>query len=333
MDAIVEAGIETIVLDECHHLLDHWALVVAYLAGRIRERGGTGLLIGLTATLPSPDDETEFENYDQLLGKVDYEVPTPAVVKEGHLAPYRDHVWFTEPTPAEAGFIRHHEGLLYELMFQVLSTPDGLSYLESQLLPASGEDEDPLVQLDRALAEDFPLTRSCAVVLREVAPQHPLVAALPTTLFDRCSTDDLLTVLSRFAHTRLLSDPDAQKQWEYVRRSLADFGYHLTDRGIRRGRNPVETTLAFSAAKDHSAVEILHRELAGPDANRIRAVVVTDFVVHGNHRGQSGDDAAGALRVFDLLARDQLTARLAPVLVTAQHLRVRDADAARSQRH
>lgn len=340
IDRIVAAGVRTIVLDECHHLLDHWAIVVAYLAGRIRETGTEPTLIGLTATLPSADDGTEFENYSGLLGEVDYEVPTPAVVKEGHLAPYRDHVLFTEPTPAEAAFIRRHESLLHDLITQVLSTPDAVSYLEEQLQPAStagadadahGEadahDETPLARIDRALSADFALTRSCGLVLREVAPEHPLVAAIPPVLLDRCSTDDLLTVLARFAQSRLLSDPAAERQWEYVRRSLADFGYSLTDRGIRRGRDPVETTLAFSAAKDHAAVEILHRELAGADGDRIRAVVVTDFVEHGNSRGLAGDRPAGALRTFDRLAVDPVTAGLRPVLLTSRHLRVRAEDA------
>lgn len=330
IDRFVAAGVRTVVLDECHHLLDHWALVVAYLAGRIRESGVEPLLIGLTATLPSPDDETEFENYSQLLGEVDYEVPTPAVVKEGHLAPYRDHVMFTEPTAAEAGFIRRHEALLHDMITRVLSTPDAVSYLEQQLQPADASDADDgalLTRLDRAFSADFALTRSCAVVLREVAPRHPLIDAIPPVLLERCTTDDLLTVLSRFAQARLLSDPAAERQWEYVRRSLADFGYALTDRGIRRGRNPVESTLAFSAAKDHAAVEILRRELDGPDGDRIRAVVVTDFVEHGNNRGLAGDAPAGALRTFDLLSVDDVTAGLRPVLLTAQHLRVRAEDA------
>lgn len=330
IDRLVAAGVRTVVLDECHHLLDHWAIVVAYLAGRIRESGVEPTLIGLTATLPSPDDETEFENYSQLLGDVDYEVPTPAVVKEGHLAPYRDHVLFTEPTPAEAVFIRRHESLLHDLIRQVLSTPDALAYLEQQLQPDDPSDDagtDTLARLDRAFSTDFALTRSCALVLREAAPQHPLVTAIPPALLDRCTTDDLLTVLSRFAHARLLADPAAARQWEYVRRSLADFGYALTDRGIRRGRNPVETTLAFSAAKDHAAVEILHRELTGAEGDRIRAVVVTDFVEHGNSRGLAGDAPAGALRTFDLLAVDPVTSRLRPVLLTSQHLRVRAEDA------
>lgn len=342
IDRLVAAGVRTIVVDECHHLLDHWALVVAYLAGRIREQGVEPLLIGLTATLPSPDDETEYENYSQLLGEVDYEVPAPAVVREGHLAPYRDHVLLTEPTPAEAAFIRRHEVLLHDMLLDVLSTADGIAFLEQQLQPDGGEghadggepgrghadaDADEMIaRVDRAFSADFALARSSAVVLREVVPQHPLLVAIPPVLLDRCTTDDLLAVLVRFAQTRLLPDPTARNQWEHVRRSLADFGYLLTDRGLRRGRDPIETTLASSAAKDRAAVDILHRELAGGDGQRISAVVVTDFVTHGNGRG--ADAAAGALRTFATLAADPVLAPLRPVLLTARHLRVRPADAA-----
>ena len=339
IDALVEAGIRTIVLDECHHLLDHWALVVAYLTARIRAAGATPVVIGLTATLPSPDDETEFENYSQLLGEVDYEVPAPAVVKEGHLAPYSDQVWFTEPEPAEAAFIRRHESLLEDLVLRVLSSPDGLAYLEEQLQPEATESTAPSsppaldaelarrARLERALSADFTLTRSAGVVLKAVAPGHPLTPLLPPTLFGRCTTDDLLTVLTRFAQTRLLTDPAARGQWEYVRRALADFGHHLTDRGLRRGRNPVETTLTYSAAKDRATIDILRQELRGDAAAQLRAVVVTDFVEHGNHRGLAGEPA-GALRVFEVLSADEATRELRPVLLTARHLRVRAEDAA-----
>ncbi|MFB7844960.1 DEAD/DEAH box helicase family protein [Microbacterium sp. NPDC056052] len=344
LERIVDAGVDTIVLDECHHLLDHWALVVAYLVGAIRERGGRGLVIGLTATLPDVADGTEFDNYTQLLGDVDFEVPTPAVVKEGHLAPYRDHVWFTEPVPAEAAFIRRHGEHLDALLAQVLSTPDGIRYLEERLQPADPDPpEDPSAEsapaaqtlegtaampppspaaLERALADDLPFTRSCGVVLRALAPQHPLCAILPPVLFERCTTDDLLTVLARFALTRLLPDPGAKRQWRYVKKALADFGLLLTDRGLRRGRDPVETTLAFSEAKDRAAVDILRLELSGADGARVKAVIVTDFVEHGNSRGLVGETAAGALRAYDFVVNDPLSAALNPVLLTADRIRV-----------
>ncbi|WP_258132285.1 hypothetical protein [Microbacterium sp. MYb62] len=269
-------------------------------------------------------------------------MPAPAVVKEGHLAPYRDQVWFSEPDPAEAAFIRRHESLLEDLVLRVLSSPDGLRYLEEQLQPEEtaadapprSPEPDPepdpefarRARLERALSVDFALTRSAGVVLTAVAPAHPLASLLPSTLFGRCTTDDLLTVLTRFAQTRLFTDPAARGQWEYVRRALADFGYHLTDRGLRRGRNPVETTLTYSASKDRAAIAILHRELEGDAAAQVRAVIVTDFIEHGNHRGLAGEPA-GALRVFELLAADEVTRELHPILLTARHLRVRAEDA------
>ncbi|MFJ4046514.1 DEAD/DEAH box helicase family protein [Microbacterium sp. NPDC089987] len=332
IDRVVEAGVDTVVLDECHHLLDHWALVVAYLRSRIRASGGTGLLIGLTATLPSPDDETGFDNYSQLLGDVDYEVPTPAVVKEGHLAPYRARVWFTEPVPQEADFIRRSEAQLHELVTQVLSSPDGLGFLVDQLQPtvddqqtaddsASSSDERARRDIDRALSADFPLATACGSVLRAVAPGHPLAVLLEPSLFGRPSTDDLLQVLARFALDRLLADPDAHPQWRFLKGALADFGLHLTDRGLRRGRDPVESTLAASVAKDHAAVEIIRHELSAADGERVRAVVVTDVVESGNTRGLTGDAAPGVLRIFEMLAADPITAALSPVLLTGEHLR------------
>ncbi len=169
-------------------------------------------------------------------------MPAPAVVKEGHLAPYRDSIWFTQPDPTEAAFIRRHEALLADLVGQVLSSPDGVAYLEATLQPepAAGSvpptaTDDPDIarraRLEHALSTDFTLTRAAGVVLRAAAPGHPLGALLPPVLFGRCTTDDLLTVLTRFAQTRLLTDPTALRQWEHVRGALADFGLHLTDRG------------------------------------------------------------------------------------------------------
>lgn len=334
LERLVDHGVETIILDECHHLLDHWAFVVAYLAGRIRERGGQPQLIGLTATLPSPDDEEAFENYSQLLGEVDYEVPTPAVVKEGHLAPYRDFVWFTGPTAPELAFIRKHETRLFALVRDLLATDDGVAFLQAQLQPGLFPETNAdmaaptaLAALDHALAGDFFLTRSCALVLREVAPDHPLVAMLPPSLLERCGTEDLLGALARYALERLLPEPAREPLWAETKLSLADFGYHLTDRGIRRGRNPIELTLAASESKDHAAAAILRHELGSSEGNQVRAVVITDFAVHGSLRSTSGGKPAGALRCFDTLMAVPEIARLCPILLTGKHLRVRTPDA------
>jgi superfamily II DNA or RNA helicase len=85
IDRIVALGVGTVVLDECHHLLDYWAFILREL---IQALPGVRV-VGLTATLPNPANESEYQNYTSLLGEVDFEVPTPAVIKEGNLAPFR----------------------------------------------------------------------------------------------------------------------------------------------------------------------------------------------------------------------------------------------------
>nr|WP_269453865.1 DEAD/DEAH box helicase family protein [Pseudoclavibacter sp. 13-3] len=371
IDRLVAHGVRTIILDECHHLLDHWALVIRCLVARIRATGDTPLLIGLTATLPSSEDP-HYANYAQLLGEVDYEVPTPAVIREGNLAPSRDIVWFTEPTADEQRFLRRHDDELQQLITDTLGAADGHDWLISVLQPPASESSaamspdsedapgaslaasrpsalDSQAARDAALARafdtDFDLAHAAAVMLADLDPRHPLVGRLPAGSTAAPTAEDRFTVLARYALQRLLIDPARVGEWRRMRRVLADLGWRLTDRGLRRGRDTVEQVLAMSAAKDQAAVDILHEELRH-DGELVRAVVVTDFATHGNSRSQrhaaeisggarlrgaaAGPTAAsavsaqsGALRAFDTIAADPAIAELHPVLVTGQHLRVR----------
>ncbi|MCR2826053.1 hypothetical protein, partial [Microbacterium sp. zg.Y909] len=107
---------------------------------------------------------------------------------------------------------------------------------------------------------------------------------------------------------------------------LADFGYSLSDRGVRRTRDPVDTMLASSLAKDHAACDILRLEREALGDERLRALVVTDFASHGNkHGGLVG--TSGALRTFTSLVNDTATSRLRAILVTGSHARIATCDA------
>ncbi|MDY5601736.1 MAG: DEAD/DEAH box helicase family protein [Schaalia hyovaginalis] len=142
IDGLVRAGVRTIVLDECHHLLDHWALVLHLLRSKIEEAGGDPLLIGLTATPPDPATPVEERNYTGLLGEVDYEVPTPAVIRAGDLAPVRTWAWFTRATPKERGFIERHERMLERALMDVFAAPDGLAFLHECLIAPESDPDD-----------------------------------------------------------------------------------------------------------------------------------------------------------------------------------------------
>jgi len=353
IDRLVAHGVETVVLDECHHLLDHWALVVATLVARLRAAGREPLLIGLTATLPSPDDADEYDNYTSLLGDVDYEVPVPAVVREGNLAPYRDLVRFTEPTDQELAFLSAHAEGLEVLLRATFAVDTGLQFLAETLQPpmppspaepprgpldpppavaehdsADGTDAAAVdARLAAAFAHDFAGAEAAAAMLATAAPRHPLVEHLPDVARRPPSADETMRLLARFALDRLLPDPAAERQWHRIRRTLADFGYSLSDRGVRRTRDPVDTMLASSLAKDHAACDILRLEREALGDERLRALVVTDFASHGNtHGGLVG--TAGALRTFTSLVNDAAVAGLRAMLVTGSHTRIatRDAD-------
>jgi superfamily II DNA or RNA helicase len=88
-------GIRTLVVDEAHHLTAWWSRVIFSLYDFL----GNAHIVGLTAT--PPFDDIDFfdldDSYADLLGEVDYYIPTPAIIKSGKLAPYSDLAYFVKP--------------------------------------------------------------------------------------------------------------------------------------------------------------------------------------------------------------------------------------------
>lgn len=106
-----------IICDECHHLLGHWGRVMA----SARELLNDPIIIGLTATPPDKDGklEADVKRYDEFFGPVDFEVPVPAVVKDGFLAPYQDLAYFVRPLPDEISYIANADAQLYDLVLSL----------------------------------------------------------------------------------------------------------------------------------------------------------------------------------------------------------------------
>ena len=313
LDALVTAGVATIVLDECHHLKAHWAIVVHYLVRRLKRAGLSPTLIGLTATEPSGEDRSA-RRYRALLGDVDAEVPVPAVIRAGHLAPCRQLAWFTLPSPEETTFLATAGEELHHRVGELLLSPDGIDYLlevvappMSSTAPVGGSGSGPLPRIAGADVDHAPTTarprEEDELVRRIVAgfDADPLLAASAAALLrktgsyrgtalstrvvpllpelDLLDLDDELRLLSRYAHDRLLAAPERRRDWESTRELLRGFGLYLTDSGIRAGRSPVDTITAASRAKDTAVVDILRHELDSI-GERLRAVVVTDAAEH-----------------------------------------------------
>lgn len=286
VDDLVDAGVGTVVLDECHHLLSYWALVVRALIERLDDPQ----VIGLTATLPDLDDDDERASYLTLLGDVDFEVPTPAVVKEGDLAPYRDLVHFVRPTKREHDYLVELQREFADAVTAVLTDVPFRSWVAEQ----EGS-SDPLLSV-------------AAIAFGSVSQVEDLAIEDWVRLLERYSLDVL----------RVSTDETERARFTQLRVALGPLGFTLTDRGLRSNRSPGDLVLAFSQSKDVAAVDILSRE-AKALGSRLQALVVTDF-----ERQRSGvrsadvldADAGSARRVFAALIDNAATNALDPVLVT-----------------
>jgi len=337
---LVAHGVRTVVLDECHHLLDYWAIVLRYLIQKIEDPR----VIGLTATLPSPEGDVEFENYTSLLGDVDFEVPTPAVVKEGDLAPYRDLALFVKPTRDEMRYLKNIQDEFEAAVAELTDSRKFRDWVIASTFERIGTED--VIQPWSEFLNKLPIFSVAALrFLRRI--QHPMPPELliPTEAEEKMILDDWATLLERYGLDVLKTSSDKadHQQLKRLRKILLPFGLTLTERGMRQQRSPGDLVLTFSEAKDHAVAHILAQESQAM-GDQLRAVVVTDFerMSSGVKRlAKSGDsqssektnpeifpldpDAGSAHRVFRHLVEHADTGTLEPILVTGKTLLV-DAD-------
>lgn len=135
-------GTACIILDECHHLLDWWALVVTCLVERLRTDREVAI-IGLTATPPDSETETEAANHRALLGDVDAELQLVAVVAEGQLAPWRDGLRVSCVSGAEQAFLDDWETQLTRTLDGALVMEEFIDWAVAHISDAAADQRAP----------------------------------------------------------------------------------------------------------------------------------------------------------------------------------------------
>jgi superfamily II DNA or RNA helicase len=314
----------TLVLDECHHLLELWGRLLQAVVGQLDKPR----IVGLTATPPHLMTAEQAVLHRALFGAVDLEVSAPALVREGLLAPYQELAFLTRPSPAEADYIAGSSLRFAELRAGLLdpsfASVPFLGWLQARVVErrsAGGaqvswarfeKDEpalaDAAVRLHVAGLLDLPE----GARVRE-QHRHPPTAA------------DWVALIGDYTQRCLLAseDPRDERALGAIRRALPAVGYRLTRAGVRAGESPVDRVLARSESKARAAIEILAAESAEL-GSRLRALVLCDFEDAG---GMVPADLAGVLRsgsgtrlVLETLLADPQAAALDPVLMTGRHV-------------
>lgn len=307
-----------LVLDECHHLLEVWGRLLGELLHTVEH----ARVLGLTATPPDSLNREQAALVGELFGEIAFRAGVPAVVKEGHLAPFAELAWLTTPTAHETEWLAAEATRFTELTTYLTDPTFGsMSFLE---------------WITARFVEPVPQTRSWAEVVKaepELADaalrmSHAGLLAAPegARLNEQHrrgpDTDDWVALLGDWMVNHVTRSHDVRDRdvVQKVRRALPAVGYVWTRRGIRRGRSAVDRVLARSHAKTTAAVEIVAHELSLLGA-RTRMLVLCDHErasatlptgLHGVLDQQSGSACAA----LEALVADPTTAPLSPLMVT-----------------
>lgn len=130
--------IQTIVVDEAHHLKNEWWQTLT----KIKEKLDP-IVVGLTATPPYDVSAVEWQRYTELNGAVDSEISVPELVIEGDLCPHQDYVFFTLPSEKEQRHILDFRQGIERLFREIKEDKTLLQAIENHPILIN-----PLEQLD-----------------------------------------------------------------------------------------------------------------------------------------------------------------------------------------
>jgi hypothetical protein len=339
IDQLAGAGIGCVVLDECHHLLDWWALVVGALVERL-DADCPVAIVGLTATLPDPDSSREAENYRGLLGEVDAELQLAAMVAEGAVAPWRDGVRVAGLTAPEQDFLDDWTGRLCADLDEELTSDPFLAWAVAQIADPALEarvlagtagtvegwdrfwDRDPLTA---AAVARWWAARGMSLPAGFDPPEDvhgPFGVTDRLRLVDAWLHDPLAPTAADSAELTPAGGPNEVREvGDRVGRVLRRYGLALTTSGVRWGRSAADLVCARSSAKGPAAADVLAGE-ARRRGDRLRALVVVErdraTTPPAAARAVLGEDAGTVARVLAALCARGEVAELGVVAVTGR---------------
>ncbi|MHC4356156.1 MAG: DEAD/DEAH box helicase, partial [Planctomycetota bacterium] len=340
-----DRGVGLLILDECHHLMGHWGRVLADAEELLEEP----IVIGLTATPPDRTDRApqDILRYDEFFGPVDFEVPVPAVVKDGYLAPYQDLAYFVRPASEELTYLATTDREFHQVVEELCrpaaekdeagdgreSLPDWAGRVMAERILPTGKVKDwtAFERRDPELARSLPLLATArGMPLPEDIPPPDVSAG--NDLLDSSGLpriDLLVPVLDRYIRHRLQRS-DNPADHELAQRAIARLrvlGVQITETGPRPCASPVGRVMAYSRAKTAALLEILKAEQSNL-GGKIRVVVIADYektsAVSAEVSHLLDEEAGGAVAAFRALLSDPETDRLDPVLVTGSTVLVDD---------
>lgn len=266
-------GIQTLLVDEVHHLRKEWWKALDLLDKELK-----ATVVGLTATPPYGAVDFEWQRYIGLAGPVDEEIAIPELIVAGDLCPHQDFIYYSTPLAEEREKILYHKSIVFEAFTQGRTDADLVEILKKSTLF-----QQPMHHLDW-IYENLTTYVACLIFLkdddRELDKVHLKIVgldqdelpSLDLVWFEKVLNfycfhgQDFFTVIPEYeAHKRNL-------QANLKKKGLISF------RQVQLvNDNKGDDLLLSSLSKLESMVQILdfEYELLGED---LRMVILTDYI-------------------------------------------------------
>jgi hypothetical protein len=302
---------ETLILDECHHLTSHWAEVIQALITPGK------YVVGLTATPPLHREAAAQNRYLSLLQHIDYEIQTPAIIREGYLAPFQDLVLITEAEDDEVLALRAssggYAGLIKRMENPEVEIPSLQQWTYSRLEEFTDATGTP-VPFDELFYSEPDLCIALARYTKSRWNDLPLSVMLCDEMEISPTFADMLLVLWDYARGVLAGS--APLAFAQMRTAMLELGYRYTPYGFRAQKGTAQR-LGLSGSKIRGTLQILAREieLMGDD---VRCLILADF------EGSRETTGVSARTVLSGLTQDETADELDPILMTGRSVLVDD---------
>ena len=244
-------------------------------------------------------------------------------MRDGHLAPYQELAWLTEPLKTEREWLAEHDSRFRELITALHDDAESdISFprwVGSRMRDRKrSADDDAEVPWEAFQKRSPKLARAGIRFLLSAGLEVPTGAPRGEAYRQQPDLDDWLVLLEDYA-LRCLATTEtrgAGERYDAISAALRELGFQLTRKGIRRGTSEVDRLLTGSQAKALGLVEVLSAE-ADTRGDALRALVLCDAELASQRPDDALtgvlDPAAGTARHALLaIAADSRTAPHAP---------------------
>ncbi len=263
IEKLKEVWVHAIIVDEAHHLTSWWSKVIY----TIYEDLGSPYIIGLTATPPfeSVDYFELDESYVNLLGTVDYYIPTPAIVKSGRLAPYSDLLYIVAPDENLGKILKEKEMILKN--FLTIHQDEIMKTLHTILCEDFSSLKNKSLDLLEKWSRFVYVHKDSSIDMSSYITQNTV---LPLTL------EDIAKSIGKWAGEKRKTSKKTEILDE-VKKIFFDLGYIWRGSNLYKFETPIEKWLIYSKSKINGVKTIIKKEKENLD-EELRCVIITDFL-------------------------------------------------------